>query len=207
MSLRRPLRISAALGRFGVTCFTLVGLIAGTIGFAVPPLRAIGGAFPCQGNGCGCRTAEDCWFGCCCLSPVQRLAWAKRNGVTPPRQFVRLAETSQSPKGTDVASCCGKKSRDAATCTDHRVSARCCSSAGQCQKATKGLKRSKSDEESPRVTTNGCGGGGFDWVTGGQPLSLPDRPITLPLLEPNFSVIVSSADYSLDPNSLLTRPG
>jgi hypothetical protein len=45
------------------------------------PLRE---RFPCEGCACGCLSARDCWTNCCCHSPAERLAWATRNGVTPP---------------------------------------------------------------------------------------------------------------------------
>src|SRR5262249_36229142 len=39
---------------------------------------------PCQGHPCGCRSAEDCWQHCCCLSPEERWAWARAHDVEPP---------------------------------------------------------------------------------------------------------------------------
>lgn len=40
--------------------------------------------FPCRNHGCGCRSAEQCWRSCCCMSQSQKLAWARRQGVKPP---------------------------------------------------------------------------------------------------------------------------
>jgi hypothetical protein len=37
--------------------------------------------FPCQDRPCGCRSAEQCRKKCCCFTPAQKLAWAKRNGA------------------------------------------------------------------------------------------------------------------------------
>lgn len=63
--------------------------------------------FPCEGCPCGCRTAEQCWANCCCFSMSERLAWAKKNGVTPPAWVVARAECSTS--GEPKSCCCCKK--------------------------------------------------------------------------------------------------
>jgi hypothetical protein len=44
--------------------------------------------FPCEGHRCGCKTAHQCWTNCCCNSPKQRVAWAKRNNIQPPAYAV-----------------------------------------------------------------------------------------------------------------------
>lgn len=40
--------------------------------------------YPCESHACGCQSAEECWESCCCMSMVDRLAWAIANGVKPP---------------------------------------------------------------------------------------------------------------------------
>ena len=45
--------------------------------------------YPCQASKCGCRSAEQCWTSCCCHTPAERFAWAKKHGVTPPTYAVR----------------------------------------------------------------------------------------------------------------------
>lgn len=47
--------------------------------------------FPCEGCGCGCVSARQCWTQCCCHSMPERLAWAAREGVPVP-SFVRPSE-------------------------------------------------------------------------------------------------------------------
>jgi hypothetical protein len=47
--------------------------------------------FACENCGCGCASAHECWTACCCHTPVERLAWALRNGVLPPAD-VRFAD-------------------------------------------------------------------------------------------------------------------
>ncbi len=64
--------------------------------------------FPCQNTPCGCRTAEQCWTACCCNSPEQRLAWAKRNGVEPPVYAVLVTSKDVSGKSRACCSNCKK---------------------------------------------------------------------------------------------------
>jgi hypothetical protein len=47
--------------------------------------------YPCEGHPCGCSNAEDCWRHCCCLTPEERWAWARANGVEPPPYAERPA--------------------------------------------------------------------------------------------------------------------
>lgn len=49
--------------------------------------------FPCEGCGCGCATAKQCWEACCCHSDAEKLAWAMREGVEPPR-YVTFSEST-----------------------------------------------------------------------------------------------------------------
>lgn len=50
--------------------------------------------FPCQNRPCGCKAATQCWTSCCCFSAAEKLAWAERNGVTPPI-YARLPSSDQ----------------------------------------------------------------------------------------------------------------
>lgn len=69
------------LGAYVVACF-------GTL----PSPRVVLGWFghsgseryPCEGCGCGCASALECWTHCCCHSEHERLVWAIENGVMPP---------------------------------------------------------------------------------------------------------------------------
>lgn len=65
--------------------------------------------FPCQDRPCGCATAEQCWTGCCCFTNVEKVAWARRNGVTIPAYVVEAAKkeldvTDSSPIRSSVPS-------------------------------------------------------------------------------------------------------
>jgi hypothetical protein len=193
---RRTSRRLSRFARIGLTAGVLFGLCAGTVGFPVAPPGAIGGAFPCQGHGCGCRSAEECWFGCCCLSPGERVAWAKRNGVTPPAELVELAELEEAPP--EKPSCC---SGHAACCHKHEAGGKSC-----CSKAA--AKKSSPDEDPfPAVVPLRCRGLGQWWVAGGEPLALPERPARLipsPLVAP---VVIASVEYAHDLVPPPTRPG
>ena len=37
--------------------------------------------FPCMNSPCGCGSAEQCFDACCCHTPAERLAWARRHGL------------------------------------------------------------------------------------------------------------------------------
>lgn len=62
--------------------------------------------FPCQSCPCGCKTAEQCWTNCSCFTPAERLAWAEKNGVTPPTYAQKpLSDekvTDNKPNGSKV---------------------------------------------------------------------------------------------------------
>jgi hypothetical protein len=74
----------------------LLAYLVSTLGFPLAATARKDGAqpFPCQDHSCGCQSAEECWRGCCCFSPEERLAWARQHGVEPPAYAERPA-----PKG------------------------------------------------------------------------------------------------------------
>ena len=62
--------------------------------------------YPCQDHPCGCLSAVECWKSCCCFSPEERLAWAKRNHVTPPSYAVLSSPPSPSGWNDRPAKAC-----------------------------------------------------------------------------------------------------
>jgi len=63
--------------------------------------------FPCQDKVCGCRSADDCWASCCCHSDAEKLAWAEKHGISPPRWFttgISAAAVSAAPAAE--SKCC-----------------------------------------------------------------------------------------------------
>lgn len=82
-----------------------------------------GERYPCEGCGCVCISATECWTHCCCHTEQERLVWAVRNGVTPPSS-VRFSAAQWSAARAAVA-CRGKRVCDAhcgdAGCVEGRV--------------------------------------------------------------------------------------
>ena len=96
----------------------LVAVVYGWLATGVPlpkPLPSVAERFPCENCPCGCRTAEQCWQNCCCYSLEQRLAWAERNGVRPPKWVVERATESTTKSCCCCASGCKAKEPDADT--------------------------------------------------------------------------------------------
>ena len=60
--------------------------------------------FPCRCCPCGCKTAEQCWSSCCCFTPAERLAWAEKNGITPPSYAQRPANDEVATHKKSTAS-------------------------------------------------------------------------------------------------------
>jgi hypothetical protein len=74
-------RASASLAALGTIAF--LALASG----APIPLGAakdFSTPYPCMHCSCGCVSAEQCWSNCCCHTDAEKLAWARREGVTPP---------------------------------------------------------------------------------------------------------------------------
>lgn len=65
--------------------------------------------FPCQHCACGCKDAETCWRDCCCFTNQQKIAWARRNRVTPPALVVAAAKREACSAGKKSLACCKSK--------------------------------------------------------------------------------------------------
>jgi hypothetical protein len=99
-----------SLLRKAVACSLLFSFCASILPIPVPTFHVSESIsseqYPCKGGSCGCKSAEQCWTSCCCNSPAQRLAWAKKNQVTPP-EYAVLEDTP--PKKTVQAVCLEEK--------------------------------------------------------------------------------------------------
>ena len=73
--------------------------------------------FPCQNRPCGCASAEQCWKQCCCFTNVEKVAWAKKNGVKLPEYVVRAAEAESADKVADTGE---KPVKKCACCSTER---------------------------------------------------------------------------------------
>ena len=58
--------------------------------------------YPCENCGCGCQSAEECWRHCCCLTNLQKVAWAKQHGVALPA-FVAVAAMREAAAEAETA--------------------------------------------------------------------------------------------------------
>ena len=84
----RQIRLSNSSTRSAIALLALIAICCGSVpiplGILYRDAKDLSQPFPCQHCGCGCKNAEQCWISCCCFTPSEKLAWAKRNGVTPP---------------------------------------------------------------------------------------------------------------------------
>jgi len=96
-----------------VGLLVLVSFCASFVPLPVSPSSTIekdqSAAFPCQNRPCGCRSAEQCWKGCCCFSNREKLAWAKANHVTPPAYVIAAAEKESAEPVCQSGGCCAAK--------------------------------------------------------------------------------------------------
>ncbi len=115
--------ISPVYRRFQGFCALAVYLVA-LVGLPVPEFAqgtssaSSAKAYPCQHGRCGCSSAEQCWRSCCCTTLEERLAWARKNHVTPPAFVLeQLAEkkalAASTPQKTTAKSCCAHDQGDA----------------------------------------------------------------------------------------------
>lgn len=167
----RPLMRRAICLLLAVSClvsFTGLPLPAGTVKDTSQP-------FPCQHHHCGCRNAAQCWKSCCCQSPAERLAWARKHGVTPPRDLIAAvaAGSASAPK-----SCCQAKASRARP-ADRGAT-------------VGGTAEGKEESLVSVIEAFRCQGVGFHWITAGAVLASPP-PATLAIdMTPSDWVSASS---------------
>jgi hypothetical protein len=180
-------RLKSALRRVLVG-FCIVAHLAVTTGFPLPESKElVAGAarFPCEKHRCGCRSAEHCWRSCCCMSAAEKLAWAKRNGVTPPDYVV---DSEHDEVGRESASCCrshrDRAEESAPCCAVARRS--CCSLPAAAEPAGSAHEdQSQAPAERKYVWVDGiqaqhCQGLATIWVISGAVLP-PPPPIRAPI--------------------------
>ncbi len=82
----------------------LVAYLVAAVGFPLPAasIKDDGVPFPCMNHPCGCRSAEQCWRGCCCLSVEERWAWAREHNVEPP-SYAERPPAPKKPAPTETA--------------------------------------------------------------------------------------------------------
>lgn len=90
---------------------------------AAPSRKDTSQPFPCMNNPCGCETAEQCWRGCCCLTPEERWAWADAHDVQPPDYAERPGSADETPTSS-THSCCHEGCCESESSSDTNESAR-----------------------------------------------------------------------------------
>lgn len=65
-----------------------------------------GEVFPCMHHRCGCRSADQCWRDCCCMTMEEKLAWAEANQVTPPDYVLAEARSAGLLRKKAKPKCC-----------------------------------------------------------------------------------------------------
>lgn len=118
--IRFSIRDSRA--RRGLSWLLLLSVSFALTGFIVFPSLAtsrgqLSERFPCEDCPCGCSTAEHCWDKCCCHTDREKLAWADRNGVTPPDFLIARVEKSEQAIASAIKpACCHCGKSEAGTC-------------------------------------------------------------------------------------------
>jgi len=64
--------------------------------------------FPCMFSRCGCCDAEQCYRHCCCHTARERLAFATKHGVTPPKELMAAAAEESLAIDDTVRACCSQ---------------------------------------------------------------------------------------------------
>lgn len=142
---------------------TLVSYLAAVTGLPVPSLPDKNGGqpFPCQDHACGCRSADQCWNNCCCLSPAERLAWARAHGVQPPQVQAETSAGWQRPRLRDGAGqgkphaecgCCASTTQEPAAAPSGAEEPSCC--------------REQTTDESSAADTATTSPAGSQWAHG-----------------------------------------
>ena len=154
-----------------------------------PPQKDRSQPFPCETCACGCYDAEACWRDCCCYTHAEKLAWAKKNGVTPPAFVIAAAKEELSA----VKDCCRNRGRKA-WCEKKAES--CCDGGAQEENCCAAKKKSKDEAKGRWVTWIGrqkCQGAMWSWLLVGHAVAPTAEKIDLSPEGPGDDVVEMSA--------------
>ena len=113
-----------------VAAATVAAMAACAVGVPqrAPILKSHAERYPCENHPCGCADADSCWRECCCMTHAAKLAWAQKNGVTPPAFVVAAVKRERSapeqPDRTQRASngtCCSAAAKTCCSSTPQRA--------------------------------------------------------------------------------------
>jgi hypothetical protein len=147
---RRRWVTCVALGGYALVMSGLplpLGLLAGVgrpdaVGDRLLAAKDRSRPFPCRDKPCGCVSADQCFKKCCCHTPAQLLAWARRNDLEPAvlatlerraatevpvAVIASAASCCTTPKVVAKATCCVA---DASPAASSQVSTDSCSNRG-----------------------------------------------------------------------------
>lgn len=152
-SIRKRYRKSLRLLLAGLCVFAHLGT---TIGLPLPTLSQLDRAkpYPCQHHHCGCRSADQCWRSCCCMTMREKLAWARNHSVTTP-EFVVLAAAEEAREALAPGCCGDHHERIGSCCSRH------CQEVNQASTARGAENPTDQSETIGDSTTDG-----IDWVIG-----------------------------------------
>jgi hypothetical protein len=162
-------RIAVALSAFGIVLMSL-GVSGGSVRH-----KDRSTPFPCMFSRCSCETAADCWRSCCCHSVAERIAWARKRNIEPPREVLAKAAKIEA---VERRACCSKEGSP-----DREI--QCCAKTSGCDKRPIGDTLTQRREAGVVAVdaAPSCSGPG-DTGTG---------------LRPGTTVVCTSFDVHLDP--------
>lgn len=180
--------------------------------------------FPCRDKPCGCVSADQCFKKCCCHTPAQLLAWARRNDLEPAViAALEQRAATEAPAATIVsaAACCTTSaiSAQATCCTadapaaPSNVVTDCCST-GRSPAAPGAARVTVADDPEPHAsgeplsrrtvvlkTMLACGGIVAEWFSiGGAPP--PPAVVAVAVVSPPAVTLVDH-DESLRPRHVV----
>lgn len=104
--MRLAVSLSLGMSQRGVkatTWLVLLCMLACTLPMPTfAPKQSHPVPFPCENCPCGCNGPEKCWTSCCCMTPAERLQWARKRGVTPPAYAILETKPSGLPVPNDA---------------------------------------------------------------------------------------------------------
>ncbi len=71
-------------------------------------MKDVSRPFPCMFSRCGCCDAEQCYRHCCCHTARERLAFAAKHGVTPPKELIAAVAEESLAIDASARGCCSQ---------------------------------------------------------------------------------------------------
>jgi hypothetical protein len=175
--------------------------------------------FPCMDKPCGCASAEQCFRECCCTTPAERLAWARRNGLGVDMLVALESRTVPGHASKKTGSC----ERERGSCCsaqalpDEPAESCCKDGAGPALTARADDASDAADEPVPRggtrpgrqVTLRGmlaCQGAVGSWISVGASLPPPRIELFVLFLSRERLIVSDVAARSPQPDPVAPPP-